>query len=439
MLSVFVLVLAVLGQAAVGLAAPKETAIDVAPVWAGHPVGFALLTNGERQYVSFYDAERELTAGARLVTEDKWHFVKLPETVGWDSHNYITMALDDNGCIHLCANMHASKLVYFRMSKPGDIDSFERIEQMTGRNEDRCTYPSFIRGPSREFIFTYRSGYSGNGDQYYNVYDHKTRTWKRLMDAPLTSGEGLMNAYFSPMPLGPDGYYHIAWVWRDHGGCETNHDVSYARTKDLVNWETGSGRKLDLPIKLSAADIVDPVPAKGGAINGNVRLGFDSKKRVIVSYHKYDEKGLTQVYNARLEDGVWKVYKTSSWDYRWEFSGGGAIAFEVRVGPVAVGRDGRLMQSYTHIKYGRGHWVLDEATLKPLETIQDAPPSAKAQKTMEAPDNTMKPQRCGDIGSSGQPGVRYELRWETWGVNRDRKRDGDPPPPSMMKLVRIES
>ena len=225
----------------------------------------------------------------------------------------------------------------------------------------------------------------------------------------------------------------------DTGDCATNHDLSYARSSDLVHWETAAAEPLKLPIRLDEKTIVDPVPAGGGMINSNVRLSFDGQKRPVISYHKFDDKGFTQVYNARLEGSAWRIYQVSDWDWRWEFSGGGAIAFEVRVGPVAVGRDGRLMQSYTHIKYGRGHWVLDEATLKPLETIQDAPPSAKAQKTMEAPDNTMKPQRCGDIGSSGQPGVRYELRWETWGVNRDRKRDGDPPPPSMMKLVRIES
>lgn len=438
-LTAVLVLLVVLTVASVGAAAPKETSIDVAPVWSGHPVGFALLTNGDIQYISFYDAERKLTVGSRRLSESKWRFAKLPETVGWDSHNYITMALDDNGCIHLCANMHANPLVYFRMSKPGDIDSFERVTSMTGKDEARCTYPSFFRGPAKEFLFTYRSGYSGNGEQFYNVYDHKTRTWKRLMDQPLTTGEGHMNAYLSPMRLGPDGYYNLAWIWRDHGGCETNHDVSYARSKDLIHWEAGDGRKLELPMKLGSCDIVDPVPAKGGAINGNVCVGFDSRKRVVVSYHKYDEKGLTQLYNARLEQGKWKVYKTSSWDYRWEFSGGGAILFEIHLGPVTVGKDGRLTQSYTHSKYGRGHWILDEETLKPIETVQDAPPAAHQKTTMEAPDTTMHPRRCGDIGSSGEQSVRYELRWETWGVNRDRKREGDPPQPSMMKLVRIES
>ena len=413
----------------------KETVLDVAPVWAGHPVGFALLTHKDRQFAAFYDAERKLTVASRGLSQTSWHFVKLPETVGWDSHNYITMAMDDDGCVHLCANMHASPLVYFRTAKSNDADTFERVPGMVGRNEDKCTYPSFFRGPVKEFIFTYRYGYSGNGDQYYDVYDTKSRTWRRLMDQPLTSGQGRMNAYFAPLRMGPDGFYHLAWIWRDHGGCESNHDISYARSKDLVHWQTSTGRVLELPITLAKADVVDPVPVKGGAINGNVTVGFDSGKRVVVSYIKYDDKGFTQVYNARLEQGRWKIYKTSSWDYRWAFEGGGSIPFEVHVSGVSVGGDGRLTQSYSHARYGSGKWVLDQAGLKPIDGIRA---SARAAKPVVSSGSELEARSCGDSGSSGKPGVSYMLRWETLGVNRDRPREGVLPPPSMLKLVRTE-
>jgi len=421
-----------------GLAAnANETVLDVAPVWAGHPVGFALLTHEDRQFVAFYDAERKLTVASRGLLETKWHFVLLPETLGWDSHNYIAMAMDDEGCLHLCANMHVKPLVYFRTAKHGDIDTFQRIPSMVGRNEIKCTYPSFFRGPGKEFLFTYRDGSSGSGDQYYNVYEAKSRTWRRLMEEPLTSGEGDMNAYLGPLRLGPDGFYHLAWIWRDTGGCETNHDICYARSKDLVHWEKGSGQALKLPITLAKADVVDPVPVKGGAINGNVTVGFDSQKRVIVSYHKYDDKGFTQVYDARLEQGRWKIYKISSWDYRWAFEGNGSIPFEVHVAPVSVGSDGRLTQSYGNAKCGNGTWVLDETSLKPIEDIRRPQPTA-APSAANTSAGKLESRTCGDSGASIKSGVRYVLRWETLGVNRDRKREGPPPPPTMLKLVRIE-
>ena len=37
--------------------------VAVAPVWAGHPVGFDLLTHGDGQFIAFYDAERKMTVG----------------------------------------------------------------------------------------------------------------------------------------------------------------------------------------------------------------------------------------------------------------------------------------------------------------------------------------------------------------------------------------
>ena len=41
--------------------------IAIAPVWAGHPVGFALLTHNDQQFVAFYDAERNMTIGQRTL------------------------------------------------------------------------------------------------------------------------------------------------------------------------------------------------------------------------------------------------------------------------------------------------------------------------------------------------------------------------------------
>ena len=56
--------------------------IPVAPAWAGHTVGFALLTLPPKQFVAFYDENRQLTVASRLLTEREWQFVKLSETRG---------------------------------------------------------------------------------------------------------------------------------------------------------------------------------------------------------------------------------------------------------------------------------------------------------------------------------------------------------------------
>ena len=98
---------------------PKAVEVlDVATVWAGHPVGFCLLTAGGRQFAAYYDAERRMTVAARRPGETKWQYKILPSRVAWDSHNYITMAADDDGHLHLSGNMHCVPLIYFRTTRP---------------------------------------------------------------------------------------------------------------------------------------------------------------------------------------------------------------------------------------------------------------------------------------------------------------------------------
>ncbi|MDX9975182.1 MAG: BNR repeat-containing protein, partial [FCB group bacterium] len=224
--------------------------VEVDRVWSGHPVGFALLTRGDRQFVAYYDAERRMTVASRTLGTSEWRRAVLPEVLGWDSHNYVTMAVDDKGFIHVSGNMHCRPLVYFRTAAPLDIATFAPAK-MVGEREDRVTYPDFlssIRGPEGELLFTYRDGRSGSGDQVYNAYDAEKRAWRRLLDTPLTSGEGKCNAYsFGPV-RGPDGFYHLCWVWRDTPDCATNHDVCYARSKDMRHWESAAGKPLPLPI-----------------------------------------------------------------------------------------------------------------------------------------------------------------------------------------------
>jgi hypothetical protein len=412
--------------------------VDVAPVWSGHPVRFALLTSGARQFVAFFDADRQLTVAARTLDSTAWEFHRLPSRLGWDSHNYVTLAADRDGHLHLSGNMHCVPLIYFRTRQPWDASSFERVPAMVGRNEQRCTYPRFLTGAEDELIFTYRDGGSGNGDQFFNVYHVETGTWRRLLDEPLFTGEGQRNAYFHGPVRDAAGTFHLCWVWRDTPDCATNHNLSYARSRDLKHWETSDGRPLQLPISLGTAEIVDPVPPGGGIINGNTVLGFDGRGRVVIGYHKFDAAGKTQLYNARREDAGWQIYPTSDWDYRWEFSGGGTIVFEIGFGPVTAAPDGSLTQTYRHAKHGSGRWRLDPDTLR---AVGPAPrerswPAETSRLRSDWPG--MGVRSAADLGRSDDPQVQYVLRWETLPSNRDRPRAESLPPPSMLQVHEIE-
>jgi hypothetical protein len=412
---------------------------EIAKVWAGHPVGFAILTQGGRQIIAYYDAERRMCLASRELHSDSWHYEVLPSSTGWDSHNYLTMTIDDEQHIHLAGNMHCVPLIYFRSTRPMDISSLEQLPSMVGSEEKRCTYPRFMRGANRELIFAYRDGQSGNGNDIYNVYDHKTRQWQRLLDQALTDGEGQMNAYCVGPKAGPDGFFHLCWVWRDNYNCDTNHNLSYARSRDLRQWETVAGEPVSLPMTLASPGlIVDPTPrARSGMINMGINIGFDAQQRVILSYHKYDEKGHSQIYNARREGERWNIVQTSDWDWRWEFTGGGCVPCEVSGGAVRPDVDGFLAQSYRNREKGSGTWKLDANSLKPVGKIhvkRDKMPADWDKIEGTFPGLQRKSTRSvADDGS----GIIYLLRWETLPVNRDRPRPEPWPEASTLTLWEV--
>ncbi|MEK6247588.1 MAG: BNR repeat-containing protein, partial [Planctomycetales bacterium] len=391
-----------------------EESLDIAEVPSGFPVRFCLLTAGKTQYVAYYDQLRRMTVASRPLDSNKWTYQVLPSKVGWDSHNYITMAMDDDGYLHVSGNMHCVPLIYFRMEKPGDITTLKKLS-MTGNTENRCTYPKFMRDADNRLIFHYRDGGSGRGNEIYNVYDLQTRSWNRLLDRSLTDGQGRMNAYMAGPTRGPDGWFHMHWVWRDSPDCASNHHLSYARSKDMLHWESVFGNKIELPISLDKKSLwIDPIPSGGGIINGGHRLFFDADNRPVVTYHKADADGNMQIYAARPEDGEWTIHLLTDWSKPVKFSGRGSMGFiGIGISGLSQAEDGLLTMTYRHRDYGSGRLVIDEKTLLAINkkvsiTKQQYP---KALNQRQSDFKGMGIQRAKDIGDTGDENVRYILQW----------------------------
>jgi len=421
-------------------AAVEVEAVDVAPVWSGHTVAFALLTEGDQQFVAYYDAQRRMTLAQRTLGSKTWKFKVLPSTLGWDSHNYVTMGMDSTKCLHVSGNMHVVPLVYFRGTKSLDIDSVGPVERMTGRNELHVTYPRFFKGPGGDLLFSYRDGRSGQGNNLINIYDPKTLKWKPLMDAPLMDGLGIMNAYMNGPNPGPDGYYHVSWVWRNTPDASTCHDLSYMRSRDLIHWETIDGKPLKLPITIVDKQlVVDAVPVSGGILNGMGQVGFDQNRRPILSYAKYDAKGITQLYFARFENGAWRHYQATNWKRRIEFKGGGSLPDAgIRIGPVAS-NGGRLTISLYQKDYGGGTSLIDPRTMKLGARLHAAPRELALSRfgKVESTFPLMQVKWAGDLGEA-VPGVTYRLRWEALPPNRDSPRKPPLPEPSMLRVLCVK-
>ena len=227
-------------------------------------VEFSLLTKGDHQFAAFYSPSRAMTVAQRTLGNATWKFKELSCKIGWDNHNWIVLGLDETGCLHVSGNMHASPLVYYRASKPLDIDSLEREKTMVGDGslqfmENQVTYPVFLNTPNGELVYYYRHGMSMSGGTLINIYNASARVWRRIYggDGLLITGMATgrpraresidMNPYNS-LRRGPDGRYHLIWLWRDTPDASTCHHLCYARSRDLRLWETADGRPLATPI-----------------------------------------------------------------------------------------------------------------------------------------------------------------------------------------------
>ncbi|NOR76104.1 MAG: hypothetical protein GQ525_13230 [Draconibacterium sp.] len=425
-----------------------EQIIKIDSVWAGQPVGFCLYTHENRQYIAYYNANRNMVVGQRNLNEENFQLHIMPPTsretaggtstvLGWDSHNSVTIGIDKDGFIHLSGNMHVHPITYFKSTKPNDISSLQQIFELVGSEEKRCTYPHFMTTKEGELLFHYRDGGSGNGNEIYNIYSCETKKWSRMLDVPLTDGQGLMNAYQTQPTVMSDGWYHVYWVWRDTPDCSTNHDLSYMKSPDLKNWFNAFEEPFELPATLNKKlVIVDPIPAKGGIINLAAKLCLDENNKPVFAYHKYDSIGNIQFYTAQTKNEEWVYKQITNWDYRWEFSGNGSIDVEVRIKNFTKREDDFYELDYWHIKYGNGTILLNDKFENIGEVLKAEPFGADLKIEDSFPG--LEVRITGDLGNAEDKNSRYVLKWETINRNRDRPRPKPWPGPSKLYLYKLK-
>lgn len=434
----------------------KERSSDVDSSCVGRmlsafPVNAALLTDGNRQYVGYYDGNHQMIIAQRTLPAGRWKYCRLDEFVDWDPHCYITMVKNRQGCLLVSGNMHMDPIVLFTTDDSGDISTLRRISPvMDASKEVSTTYPKFLFLEDGTLIFHYRDGVSGNGAEIY-VRQNSDGSFSPYLDTPLTDGTvggTSMSAYMTGPLMGPDGRYHLVWVWRDSGEADTCHDLSYAWSRDLKTWYGSDDRQITLPIDYSMKQlIVDPVPTRGGINNSGITLGFDAQGRPLIGYYKFDENGDTNVYLARLEAGGWNISKVSAiTGWRWYFSGTGTLIKQFTIGEPVVEDNGDITIWYRRYQEdgskidGQECWI-DSDTLNAYKW------TSERSKTADYPSwwNTIDTEYDGDgilkvnsVEDSGKSssGARYVLRWESLPNNRDEKPTVKIPQPSELRVVK---
>ena len=282
----------------------------------------SLVTHGNEQYISYYDAEGYVTLGKRRLGSTEWQ-IKRSQYKGkvTDGHNIISMMVDGDGYVHVSFDHHGNRLNYCRGIAPGSLTLGDK-EAMTGVDEGNVTYPEFYTLKGGDLLFAYRSGASGRGNLVMNRYDLKTRKWTRVQDV-LIDGENERNAYWQ-LYVDERGVIHLSWVWRETWMVETNHDLCYAKSEDGgKTWKKSTGEVYDLPIRLGNAEYACRIP-QGSELINQTSMSTDKKGHpYIATYWRSEDSDVPQ-YRLVWNDGHgWKDTQVSCRRTPFTLKGGG--------------------------------------------------------------------------------------------------------------------
>ncbi|MDP8244399.1 MAG: BNR repeat-containing protein [Candidatus Hinthialibacter antarcticus] len=407
--------------------------VPVALGLAAHPVngGDCLISDDEFQYIAFYDADHQMTVGKRKLSETEWEFAKLPETVGWDTHNKVVIFQDNDGYLHVTGNMHNHPLNYFQTKKPQDIQTFETIDRWTGFKEDRVCYPNLTQMSDGTILMMHRFGGSGNGMRILKQYDEKTQTWSGP-EHPITNGmdrKPTCNAYpIGRMQEDNNGVLHFAWCWRETPDVLTNFDICYAKSLDKgLTWLSWNGKPFDLPITPENAEVVDPIPQKTGLMNGGSHI-LDDAGNPYIGYTRFDKNGCNQLFVATPDDEKWNIIQITDWQETIQFEGRGSIPKSPPT-PSLRWKDGNL-----HIRYGYSLVKPSQGVMiVTREELLDSKPGSLTVQPPQTSSLNIPSVRAVNRGPLPEGQVHY-MQQQVARANRDRKPES-PKSPTMVYVV----
>ncbi len=331
-----------------------------------------LVTVGDRQYITYYDAEGYVVLGRRRLKSDRWT-VRRTSYRGnvQDAHNVISMGIDGEGYLHLSFDHHGHPLRYCRSVAPDSLE-LGPLEPMTGTDEQDVTYPEFYRLADGDLLFAYRSGASGRGNMVLNRYDTATRRWSRVQDV-LIDGENQRNAYWQ-LYVDAAGTIHVSWVWRETWMVETNHDLCYARSHDGgCTWERADGTPYSLPIRAGNAEYACRIPQNSELINQTSMSADDEGHPYIATYWRDSCSDVPQ-YRLVWHDGrEWHMQQVSHRITPFSLKGGGTKMIPMARPRLAVHRGrvyylfrdeerGSRVSVFTTRRLASGRWKVRDLT-----------------------------------------------------------------------------
>ncbi len=426
----------------------KETVLfdtlEIDEVWAANRVSFALQTVGNQQFVAYYDRNRMMTVATRELGSRTWSKKTLSSQLRWDSHNYVSLAIDKEGYVHVSGNMHVDPLAYYRSEKPYDIHSLVEVNEMLGGiEEESVTYPKFFYANDSSLLFSYRSGTCGNGNILVNRFLPRENRWERYLEEPLFAGIEADDdrAAYHHFVRDKQGNFHFAWIWRWTPEVATSHQICYAVTKDLIHWKNAFGENIELPLRPDDERlIVDPVPSRGGSHNGRYKVILDKESNPLVGYVKYDDDGNTQFYMAKPENGKWESRQISDWNFRWRFfEGGDQMTVGGAFNVAGISDEGSVVIDWKTEQGNSGRYIIDPNTLEKTDIAATLKPKLPPSARKRLSDNPkMSVVLAMDASYSQDSAVNYALKWEAMPKSHGRHAPDIIPDGPVSKLQLLE-
>lgn len=337
----------------------------------------SLVTQGDEQYICYYDADGYLVLGKRKLNSDRWTLNRTQYKGNVkDAHNIISMMLDGDGYLHLSFDHHGHKLNYCRSTAPYTLELGDK-EPMTGVDEGNVTYPEFYPLKGGDLLFVYRSGSSGRGNLVMNRYSVKEKKWSRVQDV-LIDGEDKRNAYWQ-LYVDEQGTIHLSWVWRETWHVETNHDLCYARSFDNgVTWYKANGKKYELPIRYNNAEYACRIPQNSELINQTSMSADAGGNPYIATYWRDPDSEIPQYRIVWYDGAMWRNRQVSDRRTPFSLKGGGTKMIPIARPRIVVDggeifyifrdeeRGSRVSMAHASA-VGTGEWTFTDLTDFPVD------------------------------------------------------------------------
>jgi hypothetical protein len=240
-----------------------------------------LLTFGGYQYTAWYDntnSTQNVWLARRTVTNTSvgaWEKFNTGSTfvngkASWDAHCVISIGIcPADGTLHMAWDHHDNTLRYRRSVAglcttnkaawgAGAMNAEQNWLVNSSTTELDVTYPQFTITQGGGLIFNRRMGVSGNGDQYFQIYNPATGAWNAKIQFINRAGTYVgvdpfgttrtcteRCAYINGFDMDTNGTIHVTWTWRESASQYGNRDICYAYSPDLgTSWYNSAGTKI---------------------------------------------------------------------------------------------------------------------------------------------------------------------------------------------------